>query len=522
MAIVRLRQDSVRVLPFVGKDEKAQCIYWDEETEGFGVRVYSSGHRSYVVTYHLLGQKRTPTLGRVDVMTLQVARALAKSYIGAAAVGKDPEAERKAAEAAQKSFRLGKLCDLYVEGHAKPHKKTWKNDQSLLKRFIKPRLENRLPASIHAGDLSPIHKAYGAKHPYAANTLLRVYRRMVNWAKDEKLLPKDYENPTKGIVRFPERRRKVYVKQDEMPLVLASIDQEPNDYQRVAMWLLLLLGMRVIELLRAKRSDIDWQGRTLFIGYTKNGEPILVPLSDVALALFASLPAVDGNPYFFVGRKTGHHLTDLGAALKRALTRVGLKEIRIHDLRRTVGSWLAQSGVSLHLIGDILNHLDQETTAGYAFFQTEQRREALGGHAEKILRFAAPEARLPRLPAGLRTETLLPVAAGPVVLPKPAGFRNRHYFKREALYELVWTAPVSEVAERLGVSDVALAKLCRGAAIPIPYRGYWAKMNAGYLMARTPLPPSPPGLPELLRILGGREATTALIHSGDAAVSVAA
>jgi hypothetical protein len=61
---------------------------------------------------------------------------------------------------------------------------------------------------------------------------------------------------------------------------------------------------------------------------------------------------------------------------------------------------------------------------------------------------------------------------------------------------VVWTAPVSEVAERLGVSDVALPKLCRGAAIPIPYRGYWAKMNAGYLMARTPLPPSPPGLPE--------------------------
>jgi hypothetical protein len=117
---------------------------------------------------------------------------------------------------------------------------------------------------------------------------------------------------------------------------------------------------------------------------------------------------------------------------------------------------------------------------------------------------------------------LLPIAAGPVVLPKPEGFRNRHYFKREALYELVWTAPVSEVAERLGVSDVALAKLCRGAGIPIPYRGYWAKMNAGYLMARTPLPPSPKGLPELLRILGRKATTTVLIHSGDEAVSIAA
>jgi hypothetical protein len=177
--------------------------------------------------------------------------------------------------------------------------------------------------------------------------------------------------------------------------------------------------------------------------------------------------------------------------------------------------------VSFHLIGDILKHLDAETTAGYAFFQTEQRREALGGHAEKVLRFAAPDARVPRLPESLKTITLLPVAAGPVALPKPEGSRNRHYFKREALYELVWTAPVSEVAERLGVSDVALAKLCRGAGIPIPYRGYWAKRNAGYLLSRTPLPSSPPGLPELLRILGRKEATTALVQSGDNA-SIAA
>lgn len=262
-----------------------------------------------------------------------------------------------------------------------------------------------------------------------------------------------------------------------MPLVLASIDQEPNDYQRVGLWLLLLLGLRKIELLKAKRADIDWRGRTLFIGYTKNGEAILVPLSDTAVALFASLPEVDGNPYFFAGRKREHHLTDLGEALKRALARAGVKGIRIHDLRRTVGSWLAQSGTSLHLIGDVLNHLDQDTTAGYAFFQTQQRREALGGHAEKILHFAAPEARIPRLPDTLKTESFLALTHGPVILPKPERFRNRHYFKREALYDLVWTAPVSEVAERLGVSDVALAKLCKGAAIPIPYRGYWAKMT---------------------------------------------
>src|SRR4051812_34329625 len=69
---------------------------------------------------------------------------------------------------------------------------------------------------------------------------------------------------------------------------------------------------------------------------------------------------------------------------------------------------------------------------------------------------------------------------------------------------MVWTAPVLEVAERLGVSDTALSKLCRRARIPIPYRGYWARVEAGQSMTPTPLPPAPDGLPELLRIRGNR------------------
>lgn len=79
-----------------------------------------------------------------------------------------------------------------------------------------------------------------------------------------------------------------------------------------------------------------------------------------------------------------------------------------------------------------------------------------------------------------------------------------HYFKRETLYGLVWTAPVMEVAGRLSVSDVALAKLCRRANIPTPARGYWARTESGQQIPRPPLPAAPEGLPELLRIRGTR------------------
>jgi len=59
---------------------------------------------------------------------------------------------------------------------------------------------------------------------------------------------------------------------------------------------------------------------------------------------------------------------------------------------------------------------------------------------------------------------------------------------RESLYNEVWLEPVSVVAARYGLSDVGLAKICRAWAIPLPSRGYWAKVNAGRIMRQVPLP----------------------------------
>ncbi len=64
---------------------------------------------------------------------------------------------------------------------------------------------------------------------------------------------------------------------------------------------------------------------------------------------------------------------------------------------------------------------------------------------------------------------------------------------RETLYEEVWADPVKVVAQRYGISDVGLAKICKKLSIPIPSRGYWAKVKAGKIMRKIPLPALPPG-----------------------------
>lgn len=64
---------------------------------------------------------------------------------------------------------------------------------------------------------------------------------------------------------------------------------------------------------------------------------------------------------------------------------------------------------------------------------------------------------------------------------------------REALYEGVWTDAVTVVAPRYGLSDVGLVKTCKKLGIPVPPRGYWAKVKAGRRTRKVPLPALPAG-----------------------------
>jgi len=78
-------------------------------------------------------------------------------------------------------------------------------------------------------------------------------------------------------------------------------------------------------------------------------------------------------------------LINIAKPWNRIRKAAGLEDVRLHDLRRTVGSWLAQSGNSLHLIGKVLNHSNQSTTAIYARFAQDDVRNALENHGKLII-----------------------------------------------------------------------------------------------------------------------------------------
>ena len=259
MPIKDLRQDTIKPLPYLGT-KNAQCIYWDRQLPGFGVRVFPSGRRMFVCSYRVQGRKRLATLGRGDVLRLDVARKKAVSYLGQVAEGVDPQAPKESIKAAG---TVKSLAETYIRRHAKLKKSTWVEDESYLARHLIPRFGTRLALTITTDDMAALHAEIGSKHPYAANRLLEVVRKMYNLGRKWGLVPHDKANPASGVERFPETKRRRFVTPDELPQLSKAIDQEADEYVRHAIWLLLLTGLRRGELLGAKWSDIDWKQRTL-------------------------------------------------------------------------------------------------------------------------------------------------------------------------------------------------------------------------------------------------------------------
>ena len=169
-----------------------------------------------------------------------------------------------------------------------------------------------------------------------------------------------------------------------MPAVAESINQERNPYIRGALWLYLLTGMRRSELLRARWSDVDLERKTLRLPQTKAGRPHTVRLSDAAVKILKDLPRMLHNPHIIPGRKKGEALVNINKPWGRVRKRAGIEDVRLHDLRRTLGSWMAQGGDSLITIGKALGHSNTSTTATYAHLLEDPVHEAVNAAAQAI------------------------------------------------------------------------------------------------------------------------------------------
>lgn len=379
-------------------DGSSAHIVWDEALPGFGVRVYPTSKKSFVLRYTLKGRKRTIALGAFSALTLQEARKLAQAKKVDVYKGDDPLEIRAAEKRA--SITVDNLADRYLAEHALPKKKprSAEEDERNLKNHVRPAIGSRGVADVTAADAQRIHHAMRGR-PYAANRVLALMSKMFNLAETWGLRPPN-SNPCRALQKFKETRRDKFLSRAELQRlgdVLATAEEEGLAAASAvdAIRFLLFTGCRRNEALTLQWRDVDLDRGVASLRDAKSG-PRPLQLSEPACALLALRKRIDGNPYVFTGHVEGGHLVNLRKPWMRIAERAELDGFRLHDLRHTFASYAVMSGLTLPALGRLLGHSQAQTTHGYSHWADEAERTAastVGG----VLGAALNASREPRV-----------------------------------------------------------------------------------------------------------------------------
>jgi integrase len=293
----------------------------------------------------------------------------------AIAKGEDPHAAHLAEK---REATFGELVDRYMSEYTRLHKKprSVANDEYWLARYIPQGWRTRRLSDISRNDAERLHASLGQdRGHYAANHALRLLRHMFNLARTWDLLKAD--NPATGVKLFKERKRERYLSPEELSRVNAALLKEPDWRWRTYFPLALMLGTRKSELLAMRWTDINLTARTWRIPETKAGNSHLLPLPGPVLEMLEDLPSHNKSEWVFPGDGASGHIVEPAKAWQRIRKRAGVPDVRIHDLRHTLASWLVAQGFNLPLIGRALNHTQVATTARYVHMALDPVRAAL-------------------------------------------------------------------------------------------------------------------------------------------------
>lgn len=369
-----------RTIAGIDKGDKV----WDSKVSGFYAHANKDGSVTFGLRKRCNGIDRSIKIGRHPEWGVAEARAQAMEYAVQMDKGVDPLLERR--QRCNAPTFSHAWDDLYeVRILSKKNLKAQKDERSMYLRYVNKAIGSKRLADITMEDIQKIHDFITARRkPVRANRVLQVLRCVFNRAIDAGWMA---ANPARGVKRNPESPRERYLTGEEVERLLEALANHSN--QRVAdiIRFLMLTGARRGETLKAEWDHFDLEnGRWMKpSAHTKQKRIHTVPLSADAVDLLRRVRQRTNSRYVFpqVGNPEAPSV-EVKRFWADILNAAGIKDLRIHDLRHHFATVLASSGLSLPIIGRLLGHTQQATTARYAHLMIDPLRDATSIAAEKI------------------------------------------------------------------------------------------------------------------------------------------
>lgn len=448
--MVKLKFTKTALLALTLPEAGKRMAVYDTEVSKLAMRITAAGSRTFYVVKRVGANMAWVKLGTFPDMTVEQARGEAQKILAEFAVGANPAAARRAIR--EEPTFAEALADMLMhktKRDGSPITERTKQDYLDTVRLHMVAIANSKLSHITRSDVKAIHAKVSKKSTRQADKAIAIVSSVFNYAVD--LEHFKGENPAARIKKNAVVTRDRFAQAVELPYLFTAIAESSlSDFFLLS----LLTGARRSNVQAMAWRELDLDARIWRIGMTKNGTPQNVTLSPEAVDILVSRKRATGmSPFVFPGEgKTGHlvepkkawaaillrsslrrlldHLEVLGklaaeerqradqqvtiapaAAEKRYLAiATALKvdqaiydmtDLRIHDLRRTLGSWQAKTGASLAIIGKSLNHKTHQATAIYARLDLDPVRQSVNTATQAMLEAAGVKrpAEVVKLPA---------------------------------------------------------------------------------------------------------------------------
>jgi integrase len=351
--------------------EKRYDLY-DAALRGFGVRVSTSGAKTWFVMRRVNERMVRYSLGRYPEYSLPEARAAAAAALKRMTEGEHPHADKAA-------MFDEVLEEWLVRDQAK--NRSVGNVRNAVAKHVLPAFGGRSIDSIRKADvLRLIDKIVDSGSPVQANRVLAYLRRLFNWCIERDLIA---DNPAAGIkAPTKEVSRERVLSLGELKDVLVAAQRMGYPWGPLVE-LLVYTGQRLDEVAQATWDEFDLDNQIWALpGFrTKNGRPHVVHLSDAAMSTISALPQVDGQAWLFSTTGRGP-VKGFSKAKAKLDEESGVTNWTFHDLRRTFATFTTDKlKISPVVIDKVLNHASGAVKGIAAVYQRgeylDQRKTAM-------------------------------------------------------------------------------------------------------------------------------------------------
>jgi integrase len=391
-------------------------VMWDDELNGFGVRVWPKGKKSFVLKTRVgrgRGAKQVwLTIGTPGILTVEDARRKALGHLAKASEGIEPVTPPRSKVTVP--VKVCDLCELWLEKGATRSRQRGrlagslrdpKNigiDRGRINAHILPllgevkladlkmsRLEGFRDA-VARGDTKKTTKTkpHGLRRVQGgegtATRTLRLFSSILSFGVREGVLA---SNPAIGIEKTPDRSLERFLSPEEMRRLGESLDNAvamgAHQSGIAIIRMLALSGARKGEIESLNWSMIDLQTGFLRLTASKTGAK-LIPITGPMRAIFDQQSQVRTNEWVFPSNTSALFFQGTPKLWLRIRKHAELEDVRLHDLRHSAASFGLAGGLGLEVIGKLLGHKDVKTTRRYAHLSDGYMKSAAETMADGI------------------------------------------------------------------------------------------------------------------------------------------